>query len=51
MESVRAVRAVAGQGLEGDRYFSKAGPFYATVGSAGEVIFSDGHEHPGGGTL
>ena len=37
MSTVEAVRAVAGKGLEGDRYFHQAGTFSATVGRSGEV--------------
>jgi MOSC domain-containing protein YiiM len=37
MCTVESVHAVAGKGLEGDRYFEQAGTFSATVGSSGEV--------------
>jgi steroid delta-isomerase-like uncharacterized protein len=37
MESRESVRAVAGQGLEGDRYFSKQGTFSATPGAVRDV--------------
>jgi MOSC domain-containing protein YiiM len=37
MQSVKSVRAVAGQGFEGDRYFAKQGTFSATVGPSGEA--------------
>jgi steroid delta-isomerase-like uncharacterized protein len=37
MQSVKSVRAIAGQGLEGDRYFAKQGTFSATVGPSGEA--------------
>jgi MOSC domain-containing protein YiiM len=37
MESAESVRAVAGQGLEGDRYSSKQGTFSATPGAVRDV--------------
>ena len=37
MNSIDEVRAVAGKGLEGDRYFAQAGTFSKTAGSGREV--------------
>lgn len=37
MESVREVRAVAGKGLEGDRYFTKLGTYSNDSGSGRDV--------------
>jgi steroid delta-isomerase-like uncharacterized protein len=37
IESAESVRAVAGQGLEGDRYFTKQGTYSATPGAVRDV--------------
>jgi steroid delta-isomerase-like uncharacterized protein len=37
MQAVRCVSAIPGQGLEGDRYFTKQGTFSATPGSVRDV--------------
>ena len=37
LESVEAIRAVPGRGLEGDRYFAKKGTYSAKPGSGREV--------------
>jgi steroid delta-isomerase-like uncharacterized protein len=37
MQSVESARAIAGQGLEGDRYFTKQGTYSATPGAARDV--------------
>lgn len=37
MQSAESVRAIAGQGLEGDRYFTKQGTYSATPGAVRDV--------------
>lgn len=42
MRSIESVRAVAGQGLEGDRYFAKAGTYSNTPGAVRDVTLIEG---------
>src|SRR4030095_8247103 len=47
MKSVTNAKAVAGRGLEGDRYYSKLGPYSNQAGSGSDVALIEIEERNG----